>query len=198
MKVSTVDLTLRSLSPYSQSRFHEELWLKGELPGDYDKRTWRSHLHTDANGIVVIPETGIMQAMTAGAKYSKKQIKGQGKATWTAKFRSGIAVQDTISTGIHADSVGYDDIYANSDGVRGSGKRVMRRFPVIHEWQSTFPVTIIDPIITDNIFEEIVNLTGMFIGIGRYRPENGGSNGRFSIVNMVWHENREFEPKTRG
>ncbi|XKM40378.1 hypothetical protein A4U53_031095 [Rhizobium ruizarguesonis] len=42
MDFSVATVTLRSFSPYSQSKQHDEPTLKGEGKGDYDKRTWKS------------------------------------------------------------------------------------------------------------------------------------------------------------
>lgn len=181
--------TLESLAPYSQSRKHDEPKLEGEGSDEYNKRTWRSQMFVE-NGTVHIPASGMHQALAAAAKYSKKQIPGQGKATWTKKFEAGIAFFANIDTGIAPGDVGYIDIYANADGVRGSGKRVMRRFPIIPKWSATFDVHILDPIITDEVFSEMVELAGMFIGIGRYRPEKSGTNGRFKLAALDWRADR--------
>jgi hypothetical protein len=83
-------------------------------------------------------------------------------------------------------------ISANADGIRGSGKRVPRRFPIVNEWQATFDVYILDPIITQDVFTEMVEIAGMFIGIGRFRPEKGGTNGRFRIEKLVWQDQRKL------
>lgn len=92
-------ITLQSLSPYSQSRAHDEPPYENESKSDHDRRTWRSHLHVE-NGT--------------------------------------------------------------------------------------------DPIITEQIFREMVAIGGMFKGIGRYRPANRGTKGRYEITDLVWHENRRF------
>jgi hypothetical protein len=183
-------VTLQSMSPYTQSRNYEEPFLEGESKGDYDKRNWRKHLHTK-EGIVYIPARAIQMALADGAKYSKKQIPGQGKATWTAKFASGIAIFEDISLSIHENDVDFIDIYANADGIRGSGKRVMRRFPIIPSWKSTFEVQILDEIITKDVFEEIFEIAGLYIGIGQYRPQNTGTSGRFKLIELEWMDARK-------
>ena len=38
----------------------------------------------------------------------------------------------------------------------------------------------------------MVEIAGMFIGIGRFRPEKGGTNGRFRIAKLVWEDNRKL------
>lgn len=182
-------VTLESLTPYSQSRKHDEPRLEGESPDDYNRRTWRAQQLVE-NGTVHMPASGIHQGLVAAARYSKKQIPGQGKATWTKKFESGIALFSNVDLGVDPATVDYIDIYANADGIRGSGKRVMRRFPIIPKWSATFDVHILDPIITEDIFSEVVEQAGMFIGVGRYRPEKGGTNGRFRMAALNWQADR--------
>jgi hypothetical protein len=195
MKTSIARLTLSSVSPYSQSRQHDAPMLEGEDRDAYDARTWREKLNVetrDGRPVVVVPAHGLMQAFASAAKYSKRQIPGQGKATWTAKFLAGVMLVESPSLGVSPDDVTCVTISANSDGVRGSGKRVPRRFPVINEWSTTFDVYILDPIITEDVFREMVEIAGMFIGIGRFRPEKGGTNGRFKITALDWQDNRQL------
>lgn len=189
LAISEAIATLQSLTPYSQSRKHDEPELEGELKDAYNTRTWRSQLHV-REGQVIIPARSLHEAMMAAAKYSKKQIPGQGKATWTKKFEAGIAIFDDVPIGIKPEEVDYIDIYANADGIRGSGKRVMRRFPVIKSWQADVSIHVLDPIITEPILREMIELAGLFIGIGRYRPEKSGTNGRFKLVDLKWHDGR--------
>ena len=195
MRASVATITLESLTPYSQSRQHDEPKLEGENHEAYDIRTWRSKLSVaDRNGsqTVVIPAHGLHQAIAAAAKYSKRQIPGQGKATWTAKFLSGITLMEDPALNIDPASVQSVTISANADGVRGSGKRVPRRFPIIPSWSATFDVYILDPIIGEDVFREMVEIAGMFIGVGRFRPEKGGTNGRFKIAALHWQDNRQL------
>jgi hypothetical protein len=196
MQITIATITLEGISPYSQSRQHDEPMLAGEGRDDYDKRTWRAKMNVsdvDGRPTVVIPAHGMHQAIAAAAKYSKRQIPGQGKATWTAKFNSGIALLSDCSLGIDPETVPAITISANADGVRGSGKRVARRFPMVPiGWRSTFEVHILDPIITQDVFREMLEIAGMFIGVGRFRPEKGGTNGRFRIVSLAWADNRRL------
>jgi hypothetical protein len=195
MQASVAHLTITGLTPYSQSRQHDEAKLDGENHEAYDVRTWRSKLSVserDGAPTVVIPAHGLHQSIASAAKYSKRQIPGQGKATWTAKFLSGITLMEDPALFIDPASVGSVTISANADGVRGSGKRVPRRFPILPQWETTFDVYILDPIITQEVFKEMVEIAGMFIGIGRFRPEKGGTNGRFRIAKLVWEDNRKL------
>ena len=193
MQASVATITLEGIAPYSQSKQHDDPMLEGESRDAYDQRTWRSKLSVakrDGQNTVVVPAHGLHQAIAAAAKYSKRQIPGQGKATWTAKFTAGIAILEDPALDIEPEKVPFVTISANADGVRGSGKRVPRRFPVMAEWKLTTEVYILDPIITVEIFREMVEIAGMFIGLGRFRPEKGGTNGRFKIAQLHWADNR--------
>lgn len=196
IQASIATVTITGITPMTQSRQHDEPKLEGEGMNDYDIRTWRSKLTVDTrNGkkTIVIPAHGVHQCIAAAAKYSKRQIPGQGKATWTAKFTAGISLMDSPALNIDPASVSAITISANADGVRGSGKRVPRRFPVIPAgWNTTFDVLILDPIITKDIFAEMMELAGMFIGLGQFRPQNGGTNGRFKVDAVVWSDNRRL------
>ena len=195
MQTSVATLTIKGLSAYSQSRQHDDPKLEGENSDAYDLRTWRSKLNVatrEGRETVVIPAHGIQQAFAAAAKYSKRQIPGQGKATWTAKFTAGLMILEDPNLHINPAEVGMITISANADGIRGSGKRVTRRFPIMPEWSATFEVYILDSIITQDVFREMVEISGMFIGLGRFRPEKGGTNGRFKIANLAWQDNRKL------
>jgi hypothetical protein len=197
MQTSVATLTIEGITPYSQSHQHDDPRLESEQPDAYDLRTWRSKLNTAVRGgkpTVVIPAHGIHQALASAAKYSKRQIPGQGKATWTKKFESGISLLEDPALNIDPATVEVIAISANADGVRGSGRRVLRRFPVMPTWGATFDVYILDQIITEQVFREMVEIAGMFIGLGRFRPEKGGGNGRFRIAKLDWADNRQLIP----
>jgi len=185
----TAIVTLKSMSPYSQSRAHEEPLYKNEDKGDYDKRTWRAHMHVE-NGSVVIPAKAITDCLVEACQYSGKKI--SGNLTWTKKFESGIALFENPSLNIEPATVGYIDCYCHANGKRGSSTRVMRRFPLIPSWETTFEIHVLDPIITEAILREMIGLAGLFKGLGRYRPANRGTNGRFELVELVWHADRKL------
>jgi hypothetical protein len=182
-------VTLRSLSPYSQSRPHQEPAFENEDRGDYDRRTWRSHLHVE-NGVVVIPSKAILDSLTEAAVYSGKKI--SGNKTWTAKFASGLALFENPSLSINPDEVDYIDVFCHADGKRGSGTRVMRRFPVIPNWQAHINFHVLDPVISEEILHEMLGIAGLFRGIGRYRPANRGTNGRFEVSELTWKADRKL------
>lgn len=194
MEFSEARVRITGISPYSQSRKHDADKLKGEGADAYDERTWREKMTLTSDGkSLAIPQHGMHQSISAAAKYSKRQIPGQGKATWTAKFTAGIAIMEEISLGIDPSDVRAIALSVSSKGIRGaySGSRVTRRFPITPAgWSATFGIVILDPIITSDVMREMLDIAGMFVGVGRFRPETGGNNGRFRVDAMEWHANQ--------
>lgn len=189
IRIATIDLV--GTRPYQQSGRHNAPRLVGEDHEAYDLRTWREKMTTeiiDGRPTVVIPAHGMHQALAAAAKYMNRKIPGEKGATWTKKFTSGIMIASNPSLGVSPDEAKMITIQANADGVRGSGKRVQRSFPRFDNWSSTFEAYVMDPVITTAIFEEVMRNAGLFIGIGMFRPEKGGTNGRFAVKSISWSE----------
>ena len=181
-----VTVQIQGLSPYSQSRMHDAPKLDKETADAYEKRTWREKMTTDAKGMVVIPAMAFKQALPVAARKMGLQIPGRGKSTYTKFFEADVICTADAPLGIHKDDVGAITINANSDGVRGSGKRVKRTFPQIPEWSTEAHFMIFDDTVTPEVFEQVFRAAGMGVGIGRFRPENGGLNGRFEPTRFEW------------
>lgn len=175
---------LESVSPYSSSRYHGIEKEDRETADAHEKRTWIEKLTTDKNGNVVIKGAALKFSLDTAAKQLGMQVPGKGKRTYTAIFKAGVLVPDNIELGINKKDVEGVWVHVNSDGVRGSGKRVMRCFPTIPEWKATATIIVLDPAITEEILETHLDRSGKFVGLGQYRPENGGTNGRFKVVSL--------------
>lgn len=181
-----VTVTIKGVAAYSQSRMHDTPELEKETKAAYEQRTWREKMTTDADGMVVIPAMAFKQALPVAARKLGKQVPGRGKSTYTKYFEADVICTADAPLGIHKDAVGSITINANSDGVRGSGKRVKRTFPVVAEWETKAEFMIFDDTVTPEVFEEVFAAAGMGVGIGRFRPENGGLNGRFIATRFDW------------
>jgi len=177
---------IASISPYSQSRYHDSPKLNKEQPDDYRQRTWREHLHYNESGYVYIPPMTFKNCLSEAAKFLSVQIPGKGKATYTKHFEAGILVLEPCLLGIHKDQVEPENLFLPSDGVRGSGKRVIKTYPLIREWETLATFYIQDDLITQDVFRYHLEQAGTFIGIGRFRPRNNGFYGRFRLMGMDW------------
>ncbi|XWN29951.1 MAG: hypothetical protein ROR55_21015 [Devosia sp.] len=184
MRIANVKLS--SVAPYSQSRAHETPKLDREAPDAYEKRTWREKCHYYKDGTIFIPQMAFKMALDTAAKMMGMQIPGKGKATYTKFFESGVLVLDAPSTESNKDTVPFDRIHANADGVRGSGKRVWRIFPRIDEWEVDVQFHVLANEITPEVFSETIRQAGAFVGVGRFRPKNGGYYGRFEAKDLSW------------
>jgi hypothetical protein len=183
MKTATVHL--KSISAYSQSKHYETPKLEGENSRDYEERTWRDRLHSDENGEVYIPPMAFKNALSEAAKYIGMQIPGKGKSTYTKHIEAGVLVMETLPLGVKKEDVLGEWFFVPSDGIRGSGKRVSKCFPVIHKWEGVVTFHILDETVTEEVFTKHLTEAGKFIGIGRFRPRNNGFYGRFEVVGKV-------------
>jgi hypothetical protein len=186
--MKTVLLHLKSSSPYSQSRFHNTPKLEKELHDDYEKRTWMEKGHWNASGHMFIPPTAICSSIQEAAKYLSLQIPGQGKANYTKNFAAGVMVVDSLQLPVTRETVRQNWVFCNADGKKGSGTRVLRAFPVCDQWEGDIQVEILDDIITRPVFEQVLFAAGNLIGIGQFRPRNGGYFGRYVGKVLKWTE----------
>lgn len=179
---------LKSQTPYSQSRHHSAPKDDRELPKDYEARTWRERLHVNEEGIVFIPPMAFKNCLAEAAKFFSIQIPGKGKSTYTKHFEAGIMVLDGPSLGIKREDVEGEWLFLDSNGKKNSGTRVDRCYPKIPNWEGTVTFHVLDEIITRDVFIDHIDKAGKFIGIGRFRPRNGGYYGRFSVGKVDWQK----------
>jgi len=180
--------TLKSISPYSQSRYHDTPKKEKELPDDYELRTWRERCHADDTGSLFIPPMTFKNCLQEAARFLSMKIKGQRNATWTKHFEAGVLVMDGLSLPEKKDTVPGESFFMNADGVPGSRTRVKRTYPVIRQWSGQVTFHILDDLITEESFREHLETAGNLIGIGRFRPRNRGYYGRFKVEKIVWRD----------
>lgn len=185
----TARIVLESRSPLMQSRYHEEPKLNKELADAYEIRTWRSKMHVTENGeSVFIPGISFKRALSEAAKYLSESVPGKGKATYTKHIEAGVIVNDDVILNVKPEDVKAKRIHVNADGVRGSGKRVMKTFPEISSWSGVLDLTIVDDILTEEVIKRHLTQAGVLIGVGSFRVRNGGMCGRFGVVSLEWQE----------
>ena len=182
-----VKVHFEGISTYSQSKMHEEPKLPKETADAYETRTWRSKCTVDKDGNILIPAMAIKFSLAAAAKKLGTQIPGRGKSTYTKYFEADVVPMNDAKLEVKQADVKSERLNVNADGVRGSGKRVWRTFPVIDAgYKSYIEFTIMDDTITKEVFEDVFYAEGNGIGIGRFRPEKGGTNGRFRATKFEW------------
>jgi len=177
-----VTLQIEGLTPYSQSRALHSVKNPDEEYDTFDTRIWPEHIHADENDQVVIPAVAILQGLAKAASYLGKggDLKKKANATWAENFRCGLAIARSPELETKKEAR-PERCYCHANGQRSSGTRVWRTFPIWDEWKSSVLVHILDDSIPEDIFTKVAEAAGLFIGIGRYRPENGGYLGRFTV-----------------
>jgi len=195
MKTATV--TLKSISPYSQSRHYTTEKKKGENHRDYEARTWRDRMHSLEDGTVFLPPMAFKNCLSEAAKFLSMQIPGKGKATYTKHFEAGVLVMEALVLPIKKDQVPGEWLFVPSDGKRGGGSRVEKCFPVIQNWEGDVTFYVLDETLMQKVsvpdsdeevtaFEYHLREAGNFIGVGRFRPRNNGFYGRFKVEKVTW------------
>ncbi|RJQ28371.1 hypothetical protein C4565_03650 [Candidatus Parcubacteria bacterium] len=180
--------TLKSKSPYSQSKHYVLEKLEKESAKDYEARTWKNRCHYSEAGNVIIPPMQFKKTIEDAAAFLSMKIEGKGKQTYSKHFLAGILVTDGIELNITMDTLQGEWLFVPSDGRRGGGSRVDKCFPLIPKWEGDVTYYILDETITQSVFRKHLEEAGNFIGIGRFRPRVGGFYGRFDVKDLKWQE----------
>lgn len=186
MKVATVMLKSVLGSPFMFGKFYEVEKKAKENHQDYEARTWRERCHVGKDGKVLIPGGMFKKSLAAAAAYEPIKIPGRRNSTYTKNIEAGTSVVGDIHTDVKQTDVEGTWLMVPSDGKRGGGKRVSKCFPTLREWSGKLEFLILDSTVTDDVFFRTLTTAGLFIGVGVWRPRNGGENGRFTIESIVW------------
>jgi hypothetical protein len=140
---------------------------------------------------VIIPPGNIKNCVNDAALFMKIRIPGKGASTYTKHIESGVACIAPIALGIRAQDVQSDTLFLSADGRPGSGSRVWKTYPVIHEWGGLCEFIILDEVVLQSsrtsgnpVLQDIVEGAGQYIGLGRFRPRKRGYYGRFVVENF--------------
>lgn len=189
MKIAKVQI--EGVTPYSQSKNIDPLEhpkKTKESPDDYEQRTWTHRLHVNSAGFVEIPSTALAHTVKAAARRLQIQVPGKGKTLFTKYFEAGIDVAGPLELKVKATDVAKERLFVPSDGKPGGGRRVYRNFPRIDKWGGEVTFFILDDIITESVFTQVLRSAGLLVGLGRFRPENRGFYGRFKVTKVEWIE----------
>lgn len=193
MKIATI--TIKSASPYTQSAFYRTPRPPRMDHNEYEDKYAHEKLHVNSDGLVFIPPMALKRSIEEACKRMGRVIPGKGKTQYTKFLVAGTQIVDPpvvqVNGGpLKADKVAYEWLKCDSQGKKGSagGTMVDRKFPRIDDWHATFELHVFDDVLTKEIIEESVRNAGVFVGLGKFRPENGGWYGRFSVEKVVWEE----------
>jgi hypothetical protein len=191
MRTATAVLT--GVSSYSQGRKVQTERTQQQDFKKFEEATWRERMHVDGSGNVFIPPMAFKNCLSDAAKFLSMRVPGKGQKTYGGIIDSGIMVVEPATVigadkkPVKAESVPGEWLFVPSDGKRGGGSRVDKCFPIIREgWSVTVNFILMNDMITDEIFTLHLESAGKFIGLGRFRPKNGGYYGRFLVSELKW------------
>lgn len=153
----------------------------------FEEETWQLRTHVDTDGRLFWPPLALKNALEEAGRFLSEKIPGEGKKTFTDRFRKGVQTLQKMHLCLHDGTpCTMDDIvpramFVPSDGQRGGGKRVMKKFPALTQWQTVANILISDPKITDEVLTRHLRAAGQFVGFGPMRIGNGGINGIFEV-----------------
>lgn len=184
--MKTAIAKLKSVSPYSQSRYIQTKKNRDVTHAEFEEQHWRERMHVTDDGFVQIPPMAFKNCLAEAAKYKSIQIPGKGKSTYTKHFEAGVLCVNPLVLPVKAKDVRGVWYHVPSDGRRGGTTRVEKCFPEIPSWQGEVEFLVLDELIDKDVFLAHLEDAGKFIGIGRFRPRNNGYFGRFQIESVDW------------
>lgn len=187
--MKTYEATIESVSPLIFSRMlsphaGEGAKKERETHEDYDLRIWPVKAWADNKGALFIPRVFFKRSMEEAAQFLGLQIPGKGKSTYTKHFLAGVQVASDLSLPMTRDDLDCVPINCHADGKRGSGKRVVRHFPQVREWNGVLTILVVDELITKDVLQRHLDTAGTMIGIGSFRPRSGNSSGMFHLKEL--------------
>lgn len=177
--MKNIEVEITGISPLLQHRFPmDENGDAGPTRKNKAQQTddVENSLYRLSDGTIYQPAIHIISAMKkAGAKF---QIPGQGKLTFKNLIGSGAVMINPDAIPHKNQAYGID---ARPVVVPSTKGRVVRKRPVFNTWRLCFEIEYDASEISAKDIMEILDYAGRRVGIGDFRPEKGGSFGRFMI-----------------
>lgn len=139
---------------------------------------WMAGLYVDG-GRVVVPVENIRATIRDGAKLSK-----MGKEISRKVFIDGEFVPLEHKGPKDFEKLFEDARFRDTRSVRVGQQRVMRTRPRFTEWALTFTAYWEPSAFDAVLFRQCLESAGKFIGLGDFRPDKGGTFGRFVVAKM--------------
>lgn len=138
------------------------------------KLEWHGGIYHDAKLGPYVPARNVKAALINAAKKTKEG----------PKVKSGIVIMESMCKLVYKGprdlaSLWADGSFTDIRSVAVQSSRVMRCRPVFQEWATTFTVVFDTAVVDRADILRFAETAGQLVGIGDYRPANGGDFGRF-------------------
>jgi hypothetical protein len=157
---------------------HKELTSKRKKTEDdhyaIAKSQWRGLLYWDDKLNVVLPTQNIRAAIVNGGKLNKLGM----------QIKRGTMMENELSPLDYGKKLSIEQLweqrYLDRRSVVVSQARVICYRPKFVSWNTTFSLLYDENVLDVNQLKQSIDNAGMFVGIGGFRPEKGGTFGRFT------------------
>ncbi len=125
-------------------------------------------------GNLYIPALNLQRAFVAGATFSK----GKGRATLQKPFAACVSISPEY---LDLDTKKYE-IDARPVVVPATQGRIVRYRPRLDKWGISFEIQYDPMLVTETELRQVVDDTGVRVGVLDFRPERKGPYGRFVVT----------------
>lgn len=139
---------------------------------------WMASLYLDDDRIAV-PVENVRATIRDGAKLSK-----MGKEISRKVFLDGEFIPLDYNGAKDPIKLFDDARFRDTRSVRVGQQRVMRTRPIFRGWGLTFTAYWDRDSFDVPLFRQCLESAGRFIGLGDFRPDKGGTFGRFEVASL--------------
>ena len=140
---------------------------------------WSAGLYLDEKGRIAIPVENVRASVRDGAKLSKL-----GKEVSRKVFLDGEHIPLMYDGPNNPEKLFEDARFRDVRSVRVGQQRVMRTRPIFRTWSLTFTAYWEPDAFDVDLFRQCLTSAGKFIGLGDFRPDKGGTFGRFVVESI--------------
>lgn len=172
MAISTVQIEIKGLSALLMHRFPLEP-IKAIEKKTPEEQAELAAYRTDG-GELFVPGLCLQRALISGAAYSK----GKGRATLQKPAAACFQISpEYLFLGTKKYAIDSRPVV-----VPATKGRVIRHRPRIDEWKVSFLLEYDDTLLKATEVRQIVDDTGLRVGLLDFRPERKGPFGRFNVT----------------
>jgi len=171
---------IKGMSPLLMNRFLPAELLETKVKrGNAKDVNVEDKLYLTEDGRPYVPSTYIRNSLIEAGKSIR--IKGRGKSTYSKLLGSSLIVQpDNI---IINSSTGWESFTTTAVNPTTKG-RVMVTRPMFKDWTLSFEAVVLDDI-PEEVFRNILDEAGRYVGIGDWRPAKKGMYGKFIVTKLL-------------
>lgn len=142
-------------------------------------------LYTNEEGIIIIPQPNIYRTIVDAGKFFKN---GKSKVTTqkSSLIPSALSMDQTYYELEHDEPWTVD---TRPIRIPSTGGRILRHRPCFNVWALEFEFDLNEEMLGENLIRDIIDMAGIAIGLGDFRPDCKGPFGKFVVTK--WEEAKE-------